>query len=69
MLYLEKFRTKRFVDIDDFAKALETVFEGKATILNRMRLSCTFYDKNSEKIGTEDDGQSVSLPKKMEQSH
>lgn len=40
--------------IDDFAKALETVFEGKATILNRMRLSCTFYDHESEKIGTDD---------------
>jgi len=40
--------------IDDFAKALETVFEGKATILDRMRLSCTFYDHESQKIGTDD---------------
>ncbi|KAF6760190.1 ATP-NAD kinase-like domain-containing protein, partial [Ephemerocybe angulata] len=30
--------------IDDYAKALDSVFTGKATILNRMRLACTFYD-------------------------
>lgn len=47
-----------YPDIDDFAKALETVFEGKATILDRMRLSCTFYDNESRKIGTDDVGQS-----------
>lgn len=35
-------------DIDDFAKGLEAVFHGKATILNRMRLSCTFYDKDTK---------------------
>ncbi|KAF7980847.1 hypothetical protein HWV62_36494 [Athelia sp. TMB] len=31
--------------IDDFAKAIQSVFEGKATILNRMRLSCSFHDQ------------------------
>ncbi|KIM75822.1 hypothetical protein PILCRDRAFT_826969 [Piloderma croceum F 1598] len=40
--------------IDDFAKALETVFQGKATILDRMRLSCTFYDHESGKTETDD---------------
>lgn len=43
-------------DIDDFAKALESVFNGKATILNRMRLACTFYDSELAKIGNEGDG-------------
>ncbi|KAG2109273.1 uncharacterized protein F5147DRAFT_798321 [Suillus discolor] len=28
---------------------LEAVFQGKATILNRMRLSCMFYDKDRKK--------------------
>ncbi|KAF5365018.1 hypothetical protein D9757_011449 [Collybiopsis confluens] len=32
--------------IDDFAKALESVFQGRATILNRMRLACTFYNQD-----------------------
>lgn len=41
-------------DIDDFAKGLEAVFHGKATLLNRMRLSCTFYDKDARKM--DDDG-------------
>ena len=35
-----------YLDIDDFDKALESFFTGKATILNRMRLACTFYDKD-----------------------
>lgn len=43
-------------DIDDFAKALESVFNGKATILNRMRLACSFYDRELAKIGNEGDG-------------
>ncbi|PCH36708.1 ATP-NAD kinase, partial [Wolfiporia cocos MD-104 SS10] len=30
--------------IDDFAKALDSAFEGRATVLHRMRLSCTFHD-------------------------
>ncbi|KNZ74863.1 hypothetical protein J132_05861, partial [Termitomyces sp. J132] len=41
--------------IDDFAKALESVFLGKATILNRMRLACTFYNKDLEKKGNDGD--------------
>ncbi|KAE9403318.1 ATP-NAD kinase [Gymnopus androsaceus JB14] len=35
--------------IDDFAIALESVFQGKATILNRMRLACTFYNQDESK--------------------
>jgi NADH kinase len=46
----------RWPDIDDFAKALDSVFRGKATILNRMRLACSFYDTNAEKIGDYGDG-------------
>ncbi|KAG6900709.1 hypothetical protein C0993_003735 [Termitomyces sp. T159_Od127] len=42
--------------IDDFAKALESVLLGKATILNRMRLACTFYSKDLEKKGNDGDG-------------
>ncbi|KXN85313.1 NADH kinase pos5, mitochondrial [Leucoagaricus sp. SymC.cos] len=41
--------------IDDFAKALECVFEGKATVLNRMRLACTFYNKDLAKKGSDGD--------------
>ncbi|KAF7782670.1 hypothetical protein Agabi119p4_2046 [Agaricus bisporus var. burnettii] len=41
--------------IDDFAKALECVFDDKATILNRMRLACTFYDKDLEKKSKDGD--------------
>ncbi|KAH0588745.1 hypothetical protein H2248_004552 [Termitomyces sp. 'cryptogamus'] len=47
--------------IDDFAKALESVFLGKATILNRMRLACTFYNKDLEKKGNDGDGLCNSL--------
>jgi NADH kinase len=47
-------------DIDDFVKGLEAVFQGKATILNRMRLSCTFYDNERKEIGSADDGQKSS---------
>ncbi|PPQ76789.1 hypothetical protein CVT26_001756 [Gymnopilus dilepis] len=43
--------------IDDFDKALESVFSGKATILNRMRLACTFYDKELAKKGKDGDGE------------
>ncbi|KAF8967931.1 ATP-NAD kinase-like domain-containing protein [Flammula alnicola] len=41
--------------IDDFDKALESVFSGKATILNRMRLACTFYDKDLAKKSKDGD--------------
>ncbi|KAG2109308.1 ATP-NAD kinase-like domain-containing protein [Suillus discolor] len=47
--------TKHAIDIDGFVKGLEAVFQGKATILNRMRLSCMFYDKDRKKIGFGDD--------------
>lgn len=47
------------VDIDDFAKALESVYQGKATILNRMRLACTFFDKDLAHKGNEGDGLSA----------
>ncbi|KAH7915087.1 ATP-NAD kinase-like domain-containing protein [Hygrophoropsis aurantiaca] len=39
--------------IDDFVKGLEAVFHGKATILDRMRLSCTYYDKEGRKVGAD----------------
>ncbi|KAI0058415.1 ATP-NAD kinase [Artomyces pyxidatus] len=39
--------------VDDFAKALESVFQGKATVLYRMRLSCTFFDKEGRKMGND----------------
>jgi len=45
--------------IDDFAKALDSVYRGKATILNRMRLACSFYDTNGEKIGNVGDATQV----------
>lgn len=48
-------------DIDDFAKALDSVFKGSATILNRMRLSCTFFDYESGKAGADEDGKSNVL--------
>ncbi|KAH8115468.1 ATP-NAD kinase-like domain-containing protein [Phellopilus nigrolimitatus] len=37
--------------IDDFAPALESAFLGKATVLYRMRLSCTFQDCDGNEIG------------------
>jgi NADH kinase len=48
-----------YLDIDDFDKALESVFTGKATILNRMRLACTFYD--TELMKKEDQNGSVFI--------
>ncbi|PPR05258.1 hypothetical protein CVT24_008284 [Panaeolus cyanescens] len=41
--------------MDDFDKALESVFSGKATILNRMRLACTVYDKDLSKKAKDGD--------------
>ncbi|KAJ3502553.1 hypothetical protein NLJ89_g8836 [Agrocybe chaxingu] len=41
--------------IDDFDKALESVFSSKATILNRMRLACTFYDSELVRKSKETD--------------
>ncbi|KAA1470639.1 ATP-NAD kinase [Dentipellis sp. KUC8613] len=39
--------------IDDFSKALASVFEGKATVLYRMRLLCTFHDKDGKRSGSD----------------
>jgi len=43
-------------DVDDFAKAMESVFQGQATVLYRMRLSCTFHNKDGKKIGNDGEG-------------
>jgi hypothetical protein len=45
-----------FADVDDFAKALESVWEGNTTILYRMRLSCSFYDSDGSKVGNDRKG-------------
>lgn len=45
-------------DVDDFAQALASVFQGKATVLYRMRLSCLFYNKDGERMDKEGRGQS-----------
>lgn len=37
-------------DIDTFPEAIEEVFEGKASILERMRISCTFYRQDGSEI-------------------
>ncbi|KAJ7287267.1 ATP-NAD kinase-like domain-containing protein [Mycena rebaudengoi] len=47
------------LDIDDFAKALESVYQGKATILDRMRLACTFYNEDASKKGDDGDAWQV----------
>ncbi|EIM85090.1 ATP-NAD kinase [Stereum hirsutum FP-91666 SS1] len=39
--------------VDDFAQALASVFQGKATVLYRMRLSCLFYNKDGERMDKE----------------
>ncbi|KIY50292.1 ATP-NAD kinase [Fistulina hepatica ATCC 64428] len=41
--------------IDDAARALRSVFEGKATILNRMRLALSVYDKDLKRKGSDGD--------------
>ena len=59
-LYLQLIR--RFnTDVDDFSKALESVFQGKATVLYRMRLSCAFSDENGNSIGSEGKGIPICL--------
>ncbi|KAJ7928475.1 ATP-NAD kinase-like domain-containing protein [Mycena leptocephala] len=45
--------------IDDFAKALESVYQGKATILDRMRLACTFYNEDLSKKNDDGDAWQV----------
>jgi len=52
----QRWQPYHLLDIDDFAKALESVFTGKATILNRMRLACTFYNEDLAKKGHDGDG-------------
>jgi len=42
LLYVEP------IDIGSFKKALEDVINGNATVMERMRVACTFRDKNSE---------------------
>jgi len=39
--------------IDDFGKALESAFEGKATVLHRMRLTCSFRTKDGSDMKME----------------
>lgn len=48
------------IDIDDFAVALDSVFQGKATILNRMRLACTFYNQDESKKSDQGDGRCLT---------
>jgi len=45
--------------IDDFDAALESAFLGKAAVLYRMRLSCTFYDLEGKELGKEGDAWQV----------
>jgi hypothetical protein len=47
--------------MDDFDKALESVFAGKATILNRMRLACTFYNEDLTRKSNDVEGGILSL--------
>ncbi|KIY63222.1 ATP-NAD kinase [Cylindrobasidium torrendii FP15055 ss-10] len=39
--------------IDDYRKALESFFQGSYTILNRMRLACSFFDTSLSKKSDE----------------
>lgn len=43
-------------DVDDFAQAVASVFQGTATVLYRMRLSCLFYNKDGERMDKEGRG-------------
>ena len=42
LLYTER------IDIGSFKKALEDVINGNATVMERMRIACTFRDKNGK---------------------
>ena len=43
------------LDIDSFPKVLARIFAGEATVMERMRLGCTFTDSNDRRIdGGED---------------
>lgn len=48
-------------DIDDYAKALDSAFEGRATILKRMRLSCKFHDVDGTQMETHCEGLSIHM--------
>ncbi|OCH92015.1 ATP-NAD kinase [Obba rivulosa] len=37
--------------IDDYAKALDSAFAGRVTVLNRMRLACTFQGRDGARVG------------------
>jgi len=39
--------------IDDYAKAIDSAFEGGAAVLHRMRLSCEFRSSDGSQIGTD----------------
>ncbi|KAH8828198.1 NADH kinase [Flagelloscypha sp. PMI_526] len=45
--------------MDDFAKALRSVFAGTTTTLNRMRLACSFYNQSLNKKGEDGDSWQV----------
>jgi NAD kinase len=37
-------------DIDSFPKVLARIYEGRATIMERMRLACTFLDAEDRRV-------------------
>lgn len=43
-------------DIDDYAKALDSAFEGRVTVLHRMRLACSFQNKDGSPIDAHCEG-------------
>jgi NAD kinase len=38
------------LDIDSFPKVLKRLYEGKATVMERMRLACTFLDEREKRV-------------------
>lgn len=48
-------------DIDDFAKAIESAFDGKATVLHRMRLTCSFQTKDGSDMDVDRMWKSLQL--------
>ena len=49
-------RLTAHADIDDYTKAIDSAFEGRITVLHRMRLSCTFQDSDGDRIDTQAEG-------------
>jgi NADH kinase len=45
-------RYSHCLDIHDFREAIQDIYEGRATVLDRMRLSCTFYDAQGVEFGS-----------------